>query len=148
MLRGKTFYNKEFWKLSLSLSIPLVGYSLASQILNVSDRMMISQIINNSAVGIYSTLYTVSSISLMVWQAIHSSFVPYLFKGLESRDAEIKKVSLKLMVIYAGVAVFLTYLAPEIVRILATEEYYEAIYIMPPIAAGVFLPLLLIFILT
>lgn len=28
--------------------------------------------------------------------------------------------------------------APEIVRILATQEYYEAIYIMPPIAAGVF----------
>ena len=32
----------------------------------------------------------------------------------------------------------MTYMAPEIVRILATEEYYEAIYIMPPIAAGVF----------
>ena len=33
----------------------------------------------------------------------------------------------------------MTFLAPEIVQILATEEYYEAIYIMPPIAAGVFL---------
>lgn len=33
----------------------------------------------------------------------------------------------------------LLFLAPEIVRILATKEYYEAIYIMPPIAAGVFL---------
>ena len=42
------------------------------------------------------------------------------------------------MLLYAGVAVLLTYLAPEIVRILAPEEYYEAIYIMPPIAAGVF----------
>ena len=138
MLRGKTFYNKDFWKLSLSLSIPLIGYSLAAQILNVSDRMMIGQMVNNSAVGIYSTLYTVSSISLMVWQAIHSSFVPYLFKSLESKDTGIKKISLQLMILYAGVAVVLTYLAPEIVRILATEEYYEAIYIMPPIAAGVF----------
>lgn len=48
------------------------------------------------------------------------------------------------MLLYAGVAVLLTYLAPEIVRILAPEEYYEAIYIMPPIAAGVFLQLSLI----
>ena len=40
---------------------------------------------------------------------------------------------------YAIIAVMLTFLAPEIVRILATKEYYEAIYIMPPIAAGVFL---------
>ena len=37
------------------------------------------------------------------------------------------------------IVVLITYLAPEIVRILATEEYYEGIYIMPPIAAGVFL---------
>lgn len=138
MLRGKTFYNKDFWKLSLTLSLPLVGYSLAAQILNVSDRMMISQMVNNSAVGIYSTLYTVSSISLMVWQAIHSSFVPYLFISLENKNIGVKKISSQLMLLYAGVAVLLTYLAPEIVRILAPEEYYEAIYIMPPIAAGVF----------
>ena len=35
-------------------------------------------------------------------------------------------------------AVFLVYLAPEIVRILATEEYYKGIYIMPPIAGGIY----------
>ena len=138
MIRGKTFYSKEYWKLSLTLSLPLVGYSLAAQVLNVSDRMMIGQMVNNSAVGIYSTLYTVSSISLMVWQAIHSSFVPYLFNSLENKNKGVKKISSWLMLLYAGVAIFLTYLAPEIVKILATDEYYEAIYIMPPIAAGVF----------
>lgn len=138
MLKGKTFFNKEYWKLSLSLSLPLVGYSVASQILTVSDRMMISQMVGNSAVGIYSTLYTVSSLSLLVWQAVHSSFVPYIFRNIESGVDGIKRVSSQLMTFYAAVAVLMTFLAPEIVRILATEEYYEAIYIMPPIAAGVF----------
>ena len=42
------------------------------------------------------------------------------------------------MLLYAVMAVMMTYMAPEIVRIFATEEYYEAIYIMPPVAAGVF----------
>lgn len=138
MLKGKTFFNKEYWKLSLSLSLPLVGYSVASQILTVSDRMMISQMVGNSAVGIYSTLYTVSSLSLLVWQAVHSSFVPYIFRNIENGVDGIKRVSSQLMTFYAAVAVLMTFLAPEIVRILATEEYYEAIYIMPPIAAGVF----------
>lgn len=138
MLKGKTFFNKEYWKLSLSLSLPLVGYSVASQILTVSDRMMISQMVGNSAVGIYSTLYTVSSLSLLVWQAVHSSFVPYIFRNIENGIDGIKRVSSQLMTFYAAVAVLMTFLAPEIVRILATEEYYEAIYIMPPIAAGVF----------
>lgn len=137
-VRGKTLYNREFWKLSLTLSLPLVGYSVASQILTVSDRMMISQMVGNSAVGIYSTLYTVSSLSLLVWQAVHSSFVPYIFRNIEGDNNGIKRVSVQLMSFYAAVAVLMTFLAPEIVKILATEEYYEAIYIMPPIAAGVF----------
>ena len=100
--------------------------------------MMISNMVNNSAVGIYSTLYTVSALSLIVWQAINSSFVPYLFQNIDKKEHNIKRISNLLMALYGIVAVVLTYFAPEIVRVLATEEYFEAIYIMPPIAAGVF----------
>lgn len=138
MAKGKKVYSKDYWKMSLAISIPLIGYNVAGQILNVSDRMMISRMVNNSAVGIYSTLYTVSSLSLMVWQAINASFIPYLFQNIEKKGHNIKKIANMLMATYAAIAVLLTYFAPEIVRILATEEYYEAIYIMPPIAAGVF----------
>lgn len=138
MAKGKKVYSKDYWKMSLAISIPLIGYNVAGQILNVSDRMMISRMVNNSAVGIYSTLYTVSSLSLMVWQAINASFIPYLFQNIEKKEHNIKKIANMLMATYAAIAVLLTYFAPEIVRILATEEYYEAIYIMPPIAAGVF----------
>ena len=137
--KGKTIVNIKYWKYSLKLSAPLIGYAFAAQILNVSDRMMISKMVGNDAVGIYSTLYTVSSISLLVWSAINSSFIPYLYQNIEKKENKIKELSLALMGAYAIIAVMLTFLAPEIVKILATKEYYEAIYIMPPIAAGVFL---------
>lgn len=137
-LKGKTFINIEFWKFSLKLSIPLIGYQIAAQILNVSDRMMIDNMIGKSAVGIYGTLYTVSSISLLVWNAINASFVPYLFQNIEKNDNKIKKISFGLLEAYSAIAVLLTFLAPEIVRVIATEEYFEAIYIMPPISAGIF----------
>lgn len=139
MIRGRTFFDFKYWKYSLKLSIPLIGYALALQVLSVSDRIMIGRMIGNSEVGIYSTLYTVSSLSLMVWNAINSSFIPYLFQNIEKKDSGIKPISTSLMGAYAAIAVLLTFLAPEIVRILATKEYYEAIYIMPPIAGGVFL---------
>ena len=71
--KGKTIVNIKYWKYSLKLSAPLIGYAFAAQILSVSDRMMISKMVGNDAVGIYSTLYTVSSISLLVWSAINSS---------------------------------------------------------------------------
>lgn len=135
--QGRCFYSSKYWRFSLQLSLPLIGYSVASQILSVSDRMMISKMVGNSAVGIYGTLYTVSSISLMVWTAINASFVPYLYQNMENTKSKIKKLSMSMLGMYSLVAILLVYLAPEIVRILATEEYYKGIYIMPPIAGGV-----------
>lgn len=141
MIKGKVFFNKTYWKFSLSLSIPLIGYSISKQVLDVSDRQMISKLIGNSEVGIYSILYTISSLSLLAWSAINSSFVPYLFKNINNPDkhSNLRNVSTVLLGLYGLIAIIMTYFAPEIVRILATDEYYEAIYIMPPIAAGVFL---------
>ena len=136
--KGKVFINKDFWKFSLQLSLPLIGYQFAAQILNVSDRVMIDKMVSTSAVGIYGTLYSVSSISLLVWNAINASFVPYLFQKIGKREHKIKEISLGLLEAYAAIAVVLTFLAPEIVKLLATDEYLEAIYIMPPISAGIF----------
>ena len=137
-LKGRCFYSSKYWKFSLQLSLPLIGYSIASQILSVSDRLMISKMVGNSAVGVYSTLYTVSSLSLMVWTAINASFAPYLYQNMENPKSKIRNLSMTMLGMYSLVAILLVYLAPEIVRILATEEYYKGIYIMPPIAGGVY----------
>jgi len=139
-VKGKTTYNKSYWSSSLKLSIPLIVNSLATQVLSVSDRTMISRMVGNSAVGIYSLLYTVSSLSLIVWSAINTSFVPYLFENIDSQEhrENIRNYSTQLLIVFSGIAILLTLSAPEIVSILGTDEYYEAIYIMPPIAAGVY----------
>lgn len=140
-IKGRTVYNKTFWTFSLKLSIPLIGNSIAVQVLSVSDRTMIGRMVGNSEVGIYSTLYTVSSISLIVWNAINSSFIPFLYENMNKPEKypQIRALSSKLLSAFSIVAFILTMMAPEIVKILATKEYYDAIYIMPPIAAGVFL---------
>ena len=140
-IKGKTCFSLKYWKFSLALSIPLIGNAFASQILNVSDRVMIGKMVGTSAVGVYSTLYSISSLSLLVWNSINASFVPFLFDNIDNRDNRdrIKKVANFLLILFAGIAFSMTIIAPEIVKILATDEYYQAIYIMPPIAAGVFL---------
>ena len=72
---------------------------------------------------------------------MNNSFVPYMFENMETKDGRhnIRKNVNYILLGYAVVALGMTLLAPEIVRILATEEYYEAIFLMPPIAAGIFL---------
>lgn len=139
MIKGKTFVNIKYWKFSLSLSLPLVGYSIASQILSVSDRMMIGRMVNNSAVGIYSTVYSVGTLFTLVWAAINTSFVPYLYQNIGRNNDKIKKTSFVLLLLYSGVAVVAVLFAPEILKILATDEYLEGVYLMPPVAIGIFM---------
>lgn len=140
LFRGRTFYNKFYWSFSLALSLPLLGHSFASQMLSVSDRFFISKFVDNTAVGIYSTLYSVGSLSLMFWGALNSSFVPYLFQNLDT-DIQKKEVSINAAKLLGGFSILtfaVSLMAPEIVKFFAPEEYLEHVNIVPPIIAGVY----------
>ncbi len=141
MQKGRVIYNKVYWRYSLSISIPLMGHAIAKQILDVSDRQMISRMVGNSEVGIYGTLYSVSSISIIVWYAINTSYIPYLYKNIDNIEnkKKIQSSSFLLLCLFDVVIISILFLAPEIIGIIATKEYYEAISIMPPVAVGVIL---------
>lgn len=142
MIQGKTHVNIIVWKNALKLSFPLMIHTLAKQILDLSDRTMIAKFCGNREVGIYGVLYSVSALSLILWNSINASLIPFIFNNLKREgtkgEKEIKKVVIPLIVIYGGVCIGLTIVAPEIVQILATKEYYSAIYMMPPVAAGIY----------
>lgn len=137
----QTYFNRQYWVFSLTLSLPLLGHSFASQILSVSDRLLISNLIDNSAVGIYSTLYSVGSIALMFWAALNSSFIPYLFQNIENQDdrKKVGKNAQMLLSFFSALIFFVALIAPDIVFILATDEYYQYVSIVPPIIAGTYL---------
>lgn len=140
IFKGKSYFKKEYWSFSLVLSLPLLGHSFASQMLSVSDRFFISKFIDNSAVGIYSTLYSVGSITLMLWGALNSSFVPYLFQNLdtEQQKKEVAINAAKLLGGFSLLTFIVALMAPEIVYILAPREYHRYVYIVPPIIVGVY----------
>ena len=140
LIKGKGPYNKNYWKYALILNTPMIIHGLSKHILDASDRLMISRMVGKSAVGIYSVLHSISSLSIIVWTAINASLVPYIFHSIESKETKkVNSLSTVLLIIYGAACIFLSLIAPEIVRVLATEEYYGAIYIMPPIASGIFL---------
>ena len=137
---GKVLYNKKYWKFVFIVNSPLFIHSLSKHILDVSDKTMISYIVGKREVGIYGVLYSVSSLSLIIWNAINASLIPYMFEYLRKKqnNNSLNKIIVILLSVYGGISIILTLTAPEIVKVLATEEYLEAIYLMPPIAAGIF----------
>lgn len=139
LIKGKTLFNKKFWKFSIGLSLPLMGHCLSMQILNTSDRIMIANMVGDSEVGLYGTIFSLSTLILIVWNAINSSFIPYLFKNIENLEKgyQIRINSNIIISLFSMVTVLFSYLSPEIIKIIGSHEYYEARYLMPPIAVGV-----------
>ena len=139
MCKGRRLYSKKYWTFILSVNTPLLIHAAAKHILDISDRMMISNIAGKDAVGIYGVVYSVSALALIVWSAINASLIPYMFENLKKENEEKVAVTVeRMLLVYAGACVFISLIAPEILMILATEEYFEGIYMMPPIAAGIF----------
>ena len=143
LVKGKVFYSKKYWSFGLKISVPLMVHTLAKNILDVSDRSMISLYCGKGDAGIYGTIYSISALSLVIWSSINNAFVPYLYEKLENNKKEdineICKITYIIIIVYAAVCIALTAIAPEIIQILTTDEYFSAVYIIPPIATGIYL---------
>ncbi|MBR0341466.1 MAG: oligosaccharide flippase family protein [Oscillospiraceae bacterium] len=137
--RGKVFYSRKFWKHALSFNVPLVPHYLSQTVLNSADRIMINSMVNASAAGIYGLAYSISQIMTMFNTALMQTVEPWLYEKINDKKIEdISKVAYPTFVIIALVNLALMSLAPEVVRIFAPAAYYDAIWVIPPVAMSVF----------
>lgn len=137
--QGKKFYSKEYWLFALKFNLPLVPHYLSMTVLNQADRIMISRMVSNSAAAIYSIAYSVSNIMSIVTTAINNSFIPYTYKALKDKNySGIRRNSNLLLVMVGGVSLITMAFGPEVVLIVGGREYYDAIWVIPPIAASVY----------
>ena len=139
MKKGKCIYDKRMIKFALSLSLPLIVHTLAKNILDTSDRLMIANMCGNSAAGIYGTVYSISMIALILWSAINNAVVPVVFEKLKEKEYKyVENLTIKILILFSMGSVLVTLIAPEILFILTTPEYYSAVHMIPAIATGIY----------
>ena len=139
MIRGRAFFIKKYWKFALSFNVPLIPHYLSQTILNQADRIMIGSMIGNGEAAIYSVAYTISMMMTIVTNAINNSFVPYTYKSLKGKNyLGLKKNTVLLVIVVAIACIIAMLLGPEIIYLIAAPEYYEARWIIPPVAAALF----------
>lgn len=137
--KSKTFFNKKYWKYALTFSIPLIPHYLGNIILIQSDRVLIEKFCSTKEVGIYSVAYSASMVLLLIVTTINQSYVPWSFKKLkEKKFNEISKITTFLILAVAYSIVLIILLGPEIITLLAPKEYYQAIWVIPPVAISCF----------
>lgn len=139
--RKKPLINKQYTLFSLQIGLPMVVHAFSKTLLSASDKTMINAMIGARALGLYSILYVVSSLSIIVWESINASFVPYFFEKLDSEKDNtntIRKISFVMLAVFGAVSFLLALFAPELVMIIGGDQYLEAVYVAPPVCAGIF----------
>lgn len=138
-IKGKMWFKWEYAKFAILFNVPLLLHYLSVYVLDQFDRIMIQKMEGTSAAGLYSVAYSAGLIMKIVTQSINNALVPWQYERLEKKEFE--KLDNILFIIFtgvAGVAILFSIFAPEIMMILADKKYYEAIYVIPPVALGLF----------
>lgn len=137
--RGKVFFDKKIWRYALGFNIPLIPHYLSTSILNSSDRIMIRSLVGEAQAGIYGLAYSLSMIMTLFNTALLQTLEPWIFKKIKNKETQdIGKVVYTAMVLIAVVNILLIAFAPEVVKIFAPKDYYDAIWIIPPVAMSVY----------
>lgn len=130
-------------KTALIFSLPLVPHSLASWILDLSDRVILERFVSLSELGLYAMGYQLAGIMTMAATAINNAWVPFLFKTDATQGNAAKPGLARLATYYtlilSWVALASTLLAKEVLILLTAPTFHAAYQIMPWIIAGLLL---------
>lgn len=129
--------DPSFLKWGIKYSAPIIPHGLSQIVLNQFDRIMIMKMETEARAGIYSFAYNIYAIIQVTANSLDNVWGPWFYQKRKDNDLDaIKKYSgiyAFYMMIFSSAIIFMT---PEIVKILANENYWDAIYSVIPIVAG------------
>lgn len=134
---GKVLYNKKYWQYAIKIGAPMIPHGLALVLLARMDVIMIKAYCNDSVTGIYTTGYATATLLAIITNAIGQAWIPWFNERLYEDDIEaIKKKNLLMMELGCFLTLGLIVVAPEITKILTGKNFWESMWLIPPVAIG------------
>lgn len=132
--KRKPSLNREYLRFTLKISAPLIVHGIALTVLAQADRTMITALADSSQTGIYSVVYNFSMIVVVITTAIEGIWIPWFTKKMiEKNTDDINKVARDYIHFVTYLICGLVLIAPEILKLLSPEAYWEGISVIPPI---------------
>lgn len=135
----QVLFNTNYWKYGLSISLPLVIHTFSQQILSQFDRIMIGALVSVVAVGIYGFIQTIASILQIIVQSMDNAWSVWMYEQLDQKQYtqiqdKSKAYILLMNILYVG---FIS-LAPDVIHIAGTKEYYDGISMVIPLSFAIY----------
>ena len=147
VVRGKKFFNKEYWLFILTFNAPLLIHYLSQFVLSSSDRLMINYYCSESDVAIYSLAYLVSNILMVFFSPINSVIIPRTHKLMDDHNyKEVARFLYKLLFFIGAIILCISLLSTEIISVLGGEQYKAGIKIVPIVSASTLFTVLYLYV--
>lgn len=146
LAKGKTFYNRQFWKFCLALAIPSVFYNLSDLILGQSDRVMLQHMLNEARVGQYSLALNFGGIMFTIFGALNNTWCPFFFDDMKQghRD-ELLSRTRNFLELFTVLSAGFLLLHREVYHIFASREFWDGTALIPIFVTSYFLNFLCTF---
>lgn len=146
LLKGRTFYNREYWTLALTLALPVVFYSLSDLLLGQCDRIMLQRMMNESMVGQYSLAYNFGGIMFTIFGALNNTWTPFYFDDMkQGRQSQMRRQAKNFLELFTVLSVGFILLAPEVYHVFASREFWAGTFVIPIFVSSYYLNFLCTF---
>lgn len=133
----KPNHLKEYAGWGIKYCLPIIPHGISQIILVNFDRIMIGRMIGPKESGIYSFAYNVFAIVYVTYRSLDPVWGTWFFEKMNEGDYQkIKRFSSLYMIIVLIISLTVILISPELVIILGSTKYSEAIHSVIPIVAG------------
>lgn len=146
LAKGKTFYNREYWHLALTLALPVVFYGLSDILLGYCDRVMLQQMMSESMVGQYSLAYSFGGIMFTIFAALNNSWTPFFFEDMkQGRKAQLRGQAKNFLEVFTVLSIGFILLSREVYHVFASQDFWPGTMLIPVFVASYYLNFLCTF---
>ena len=139
IVKGRVFYNREYWTYALKIGLPMIPHALALILLGQMDRIMIKGLCGDSDAGLYTFGYSFATLLMIFTNAIGQAWLPWFNETLYAGGREqIRSIQKKLVMLGCFLSFCFIVAAPEALMLLSisNDSYWIAKYVVPPIVLG------------
>ncbi|MBQ3194487.1 MAG: oligosaccharide flippase family protein [Oscillospiraceae bacterium] len=147
LLRGKTFYHREYWKFCFVLAIPAVFHNLSDLVLGQIDQVMLQHMVGMATVGHYGYAWQFANILFILFGALNKTWCPFFFEEMKQgkRDAMMNKTR-NFLELFTILACGFILLAPEVYHVYAQDrDFWVSTGIIPLFVASYYINFLCTF---
>ena len=137
---AKPKVERTYWKFALKFSLPLIPHGISQVLLAQFDRIMIRQLVSDSAAGIYSLATNIKLILTVITRSITTAWRTWFFNAMsENKIKDVQKRACQLVEMYAIFSIGLMSISKEMILIFGGYKYEEAKYVAIPMIMDAFL---------